>query len=311
MRQVHLDGPIQGGSHVITVRSAGGDGEQRYERLVRFGFYMWPAVDSDGDGIRDQVELAHGMNPADPAGADLDADTDGLSMARELGELATDPFDYDSDDGGEGDGSEVAAGRDPGDRGDDVVAAACFDESSIPESDEFEWRDDAPRAPDLEALLPDVLLGTRMEKTSIAGPPQFHGAFTGYLWYALVQCAGGSPERLEVAYATGSDWAGRVALAIRVGREQDGAVVPVPATELVDAFLHRIRPGMDLAPRPIELDGRPAIMTDGGLLLYAHEDVLYMTMGLYIGDCWEDCGSPPDLEKLAADLMPKLPAPGD
>jgi hypothetical protein len=59
------------------------------------------------------------------------------------------------------------------------------------------------------------------------------------------------------------------------------------------------------------LDGRTATMLESGVLVYPHDDVLYMTMGLYIGDCWENCGSPPDMEELAADLLPKLPAPGD
>ena len=67
MREGHLAGPIAGGPLVVTVRSIGGDGPARYERLVRFGGYMWPAVDSDGDGIRDQVELRNGMNPGDRA----------------------------------------------------------------------------------------------------------------------------------------------------------------------------------------------------------------------------------------------------
>jgi hypothetical protein len=311
MREGHLSGPIAGGPLVVTVRAIGGDGPAHYERLVRFGAYMWPAVDSDGDGIRDQVELRNGMNPGDRADGALDADTDGLSMGRELGELGTDPFDYDTDDGGEGDGIEVDAGRDPVNPDDDVAQAACVDESNMPDSAEFEFQDDAPRAPGLERLLPDTLLGQRMTQTSISGPPQLHGAFAGYLWYALVQCTSGSPEKLEVAYAANPDWGGVVVVAIRVGRLQDGKVVPVPASELADAFLHRVLPTDDLGPRPYALDGRTATMLESGVLVYPHDDVLYMTMGLYIGDCWENCGSPPDMEELAADLLPKLPAPGD
>jgi hypothetical protein len=307
MREGHLSGPIAGGPLVVTVRSVGGDGPAHYERLVRFGGYMWPAVDSDGDGIRDQVELRNAMNPADRADGALDADTDGLSMARELGELGTDPFDYDTDDGGEGDGIEVDAGRDPKNPGDDVAQAACVDESNMPDSAEFEWQDDAPRAPDLENLLPDTLLGQRMTKTSISGPPQLHGTSPGFFWYALVQCIAGSPERLEVAYATRADWSGLVVVAIRVGRVRDGTVESVPATELADAFLHRIVPTDNLGPRPYVLEGRTATMLESGMLVYPHDDVLFMTMPVYIGDCFENCGSPPDLEKLAADLLPKLP----
>jgi hypothetical protein len=311
MREAHLSGPIAGGPLVVTVRSVGGEGPARYERLVRFGGYMWPAVDSDGDGIRDQVEFRNGMDPGDGSDGAVDADTDGLSMARELGELRTDPFDYDTDDGGEGDGNEVAAGRDPMDPGDDVAQASCLDDSNTPESAEFEWQEDAPRATELEALLPDTLLGQRMTKTSISGPPQLHGTTPGIFWYALVQCTGGSPDHLEVAYATRPDWSGLLVVAIRVGRVQGGSVVSVPASELADAFLHRIVPTDDLRPRPYVLEGRTATLLETGLLVYPHDDVLFMTMPVYIGDCWENCGSPPNMEKLAADLLPKLPAPGD
>src|SRR4029453_15254007 len=158
------------------------------------------------------------------------------------GELGTDPYDYDTDDGGEGDGIEVDAGRDPTNPGDDVAQANCLDDSDKPDSAEFEWQDDAPRAPGLEALLPDTLLAQEMTKTSISGPPQLHGTYPGVFWYALVQCTAGSPEHLEVAYATRADWSGLVVVAIRVGRVQGGSVVSVPASELADAFLHRIVP---------------------------------------------------------------------
>jgi hypothetical protein len=150
-----------------------------------------------------------------------------------------------------------------------------------------------------------------MTKTSISGPPQLHGTYPGVFWYALVQCTAGSPEHLEVAYATRPDWSGLVVVAIRVGRLQDGSIVPVPASELADAFLHGIVPTDDLGPRPYVLEGRTATLLETGMLVYPHDDVLFMTMGLYIGDCWENCGSPPDMQKLAADLLPMLPAPGD
>jgi hypothetical protein len=310
MLQTHVPGPFDGGPYVITVRSNGGSGSTAYERAVTFGFYMWPAVDTDGDAIRDRIELSNGMDPRDPTDGEFDADTDGLTMSRELGELDTDPFDYDTDDGGEGDGAEVTAKRDPLDRDDDQVAASCAPDQDG-DSDRFNPRENAPRAPDLEALLPDRLLGQTLVKFSITGTPLLHPAWPGVLLEALVQCTEGFPPTLEVAYAGASSWASIGIIAIRIERSEGGVLRPVPAKELADAFLHRMLPGRDYGPRPFEVDGRRAILLESGSLVYASDDVLFMTMGLSMGDCFQDCGSPPDMEDLATALLKRLPIPED
>lgn len=63
--------------------------------------------DSDDDGLLDGAEVALGTNPVDD-----DSDDDGLLDGEELG-LGTDPLDSDSDDDGVSDGDEVAGGSDP------------------------------------------------------------------------------------------------------------------------------------------------------------------------------------------------------
>jgi hypothetical protein len=68
--------------------------------------------DSDGDGIPDDVELAHGLNPNDPTDGMEDADGDGLSNYQELVVYGTDPRNPDTDGDGISDGEEVIAGKD-------------------------------------------------------------------------------------------------------------------------------------------------------------------------------------------------------
>ncbi|CAB1057424.1 Beta-galactosidase (EC [Olavius sp. associated proteobacterium Delta 1] len=67
-------------------------------------------VDWDGDGLPDDWELAHGLNPALDDGA-LDFDGDGLSNRQEY-ERGTDPFNPDSDGDGIVDGQDLKRDRD-------------------------------------------------------------------------------------------------------------------------------------------------------------------------------------------------------
>ena len=75
------------------------------------------ATDGDADGLPDAWELAHGLNPLDPADANADSDGDGLTNAQEFA-LGTLPESADTDADGMPDGWEVRYRLNPKDPAD-------------------------------------------------------------------------------------------------------------------------------------------------------------------------------------------------
>ena len=69
-------------------------------------------TDSDNDGIQDNYEIAHGLNPNDPADAAQDKDGDGLSNLQEF-LLGTSIDLADTDNDNVSDAVEVKSGRNP------------------------------------------------------------------------------------------------------------------------------------------------------------------------------------------------------
>jgi ligand-binding sensor domain-containing protein len=69
-------------------------------------------ADFDHDGMPDDWELAHHLNPLDPTDSQADPDHDGLTNLQEF-QLGTDPQVADTDKDGASDGAELAAGTDP------------------------------------------------------------------------------------------------------------------------------------------------------------------------------------------------------
>ena len=109
-------------------------------RCVRIDNIRFTQVDVDEDLIRDDWELANGLDPSDPtdalldpdgdglnnygeyiAGTDLnvaDTDGDGVNDGDEINVYDSDPLDTDTDDDNMPDGFEVSNGLDPLDSAD-------------------------------------------------------------------------------------------------------------------------------------------------------------------------------------------------
>lgn len=96
--------------------------EEAYEMGYRVGFFdaeqglaftpTYPVLDEDNDGLYDNWEVIHGLNPADPEDSNTDQDDDLLSALDEFWS-ATDPANADTDGDGIPDGYEFAYSLDP------------------------------------------------------------------------------------------------------------------------------------------------------------------------------------------------------
>ncbi len=91
------------------------------------------SIDTDGDGIPDAWEVAHGLNPNNPIDAFEDPDRDDLTNLQEF-QHGTDPHKADTDGDGIPDGLEVAEGTNPLDSGSYDLSQALASISVAPAS---------------------------------------------------------------------------------------------------------------------------------------------------------------------------------
>jgi hypothetical protein len=124
------------GSYIVEgIASAPG-----FTRMATGGFAVTPSADHDGDGIPTFWEISNGLNPKDRRDAELDPDMDGLINLKEF-QAGTDPHNSDTDAGGESDGSEVQAARDPLWPADDTIAPITgLTGSPLPQGALLTWK---------------------------------------------------------------------------------------------------------------------------------------------------------------------------
>ena len=297
-----IDEPAAG-SYTIIIELEG-DQEGVVHSWV-LGAYVAPERDTDGDGIRDSLELRHGLDPADPSDGAADHDFDGLSTADELTVHGTSAVEWDTDRGGESDGSEAAAGRDPLDPSDDVPAVTCLELVPTPDPEASPSPTPAATpepAPELEALLPDEVLGYATEKYSMTAPHELE--FILGLFDAFLACTDTDRSDLSLAIAVAQGLQNWGVVAVEV----DG----VSGHEMEDIWLFRLSPGGPsgrLSERAV--DGREYIEMDGGWATYSTDDTFYWVLNFTFGDNFgEPEATPepiPEREEIIEAFIRQLP----
>ena len=102
------------GDYVVTVRLIDKADNKSDSPLPVKNVAQTGPVDTDGDGIPDEVEIAWGLDPNDPSDANEDADGDCLTNLQEYRDTHTDPNNPDTDGDGMSDGcDEYNHGLDP------------------------------------------------------------------------------------------------------------------------------------------------------------------------------------------------------
>jgi von Willebrand factor type A domain len=274
-----VERPTLAGSYRIYLSADYTDAtDQRHVYSWLLGAYVAVLRDSDGDGITDSVEEHNSMDPHDPADGALDDDHDGLTTSQELATVGSDPREWDTDFGGESDGSEVDAGRNPLDRADDVPAKTCLQMIPTPAPGATptpESRETAPPAPELAALLPNDILGYRTQKVSMTAPKKLEYIFA--VFDAFLACTNKQRTDLSLAIAVANDLRGWSVTAVRV----DG----VTGQEMADIFLYRMTNGPTgglIQERAV--DGRTYSLSEVGWAVYATDDTFYWIAQLGGGD---------------------------
>jgi hypothetical protein len=283
-----IDDPQPAGSYrvVLHLELTEADGSLRTFEWIEGG-YVAPLRDTDGDRISDTIEEHNFLDPNDPTDGAIDHDHDGLTTAAELVDHGTLPGEWDTDGGGESDGSEVAAGRDPLELADDRPEKTCVEliPTPAPGATPAATPESTPKpVPELEAKLPDAVLGRPTTKVSMDRPEQL-GFFFG-IFDALLACTGKDHGDLRLGVAIAPELRNWAVVAVEI----DG----VSGHELSDLWFFRMTRGLTGGRfADAEVGGRAYRLSEVGWAVYATDDTFYWVTSLDYGDF--PPSPPPDL----------------
>jgi hypothetical protein len=216
----------------------------------------------------------------------------------------TGPGEWDTDFGGESDGSEVAAGRDPLDDRDDQPEVSCLE--LVPTPDPEATPSPVPTltpepAPALEALLPDSILGRETEKVSMTAPDRLEFIFG--LFEAFLACTGTERSDLSMAIAVAPELQNWSVVVVEI----DG----VTGAEMQDIWLFRLGRGPSGRLTELEVDGREYVMSDAVWATYATDGEFYWITNLTFGDNFsepEETPPPiPESDEIIKAIVRQLP----
>jgi hypothetical protein len=293
-----VDQPKRAGSYRVYIDADYTDGTgARHVYSWLLGAFVAAVRDSDGDGITDTLEEHNYLDPNDSGDGAADYDHDGLTNARELATLGTDLREWDTDLGGESDGSEVDAGRNPLDRADDVPAKTCLQMIPTPAPGATPTPvpvGSDPPAPELEALLPNDVLGHPMQKLSMTAPRRLDFIFAVY--DAFLACTNKERSDLSLAIAVANDLNGWSVTAVRVQG--------VTGQEMADIFLYRMTNGPTgglIGEQTV--DGRKFWLSEVGWAVYATDETFYWIAALGYGDLPPPNSSPTPPPPSSIDIV--------
>lgn len=236
-------------------------------------------VDSDRDGVTDQAENLLGLDPNNPADGEADLDWDRLTLAQELA-AGTNWMNPDTDGGGELDGDEVKAGKDPLDPSDDAPKPSCYHPASTAFPTPSYGPDASfPRDEALENALPKTVLGYPTQRFSIVGDAAVQDFWLGAIPKILVVCTGKQdPDvTLGVAVVSGGPLNNLIVEAVKI-RGVTGA-------QMERAYLDFEPYSLDLRPPEVRtVAGKSYRIYNNTEPIYTTSDTIYVLFTVPEGD---------------------------
>ncbi len=153
-------------------------------------------------------------------------------------------------------------------------------------------------------MLPDAILGHATTKSRFVGHPDIDTYF-GPIFGLLGTCVGETAADVTTGYAIAPDLRNWGVVAIQFQGHTGG--------ELLDTFLHRLRPGSEDAMQVHDavVGDKHYLRSENSWALYASGPTFYWILSFDIGDFPPASRPPiPPFDDIVDDVIRSLPAPG-